>query len=170
MPTGTPPFPFDRHRLEPADDEYWELYRTTPKVFVSLATGQRIWGSRFGTATSFRVPIDPGEPLGGYPRTDRTSACTTCSHSLGFSFRPIKKDGLRAATGTTPFEFLFLGFSLFLLCSAAMLVGLLVALSLELRHREIGLLTAVGWRASTVRRTMWQEWCLWSLWAASYWA
>jgi len=36
-----PPFPFDRTKLrKPKDDEYWAFYRTTPKAFVSLKTGQ----------------------------------------------------------------------------------------------------------------------------------
>ena len=36
-------------------NEYWERYRTTPKAFVSLATGQRLWRSRYGAVTSIRI-------------------------------------------------------------------------------------------------------------------
>jgi ABC-type antimicrobial peptide transport system permease subunit len=50
------PFEFHYDRIRPQDDAYWENHRTTPKAFVSLATGQRLWGSRFGNVTGFRVP------------------------------------------------------------------------------------------------------------------
>ena len=50
-----PPFPFDAARVRKKDEKYWDEYRATPKAFVSLATGQRLWSSRFGRATSIRL-------------------------------------------------------------------------------------------------------------------
>ena len=57
-----PPFPFDSSRIRPQDEDYWRQYRTTPKAFVSLATGQRLWGSRFGQVTSIRVAPNTTRP------------------------------------------------------------------------------------------------------------
>src|SRR5690606_5550078 len=54
-----PPFPFDQKRVRPQDDTYWEEHRTTPKAFVSYAAGKKMWGSRFGEATSLRVFGNP---------------------------------------------------------------------------------------------------------------
>ena len=56
------PFTIDYERIRPADDEYWEDYGTTPKAFISLAAGVRLWGSRFGRATSYRIPVRPRMP------------------------------------------------------------------------------------------------------------
>src|ERR1035438_2740887 len=50
-----PPFPLDLARIRPRDEEYWNLYRTTPKAFVRLARGRALWGTRFGSLTSLRV-------------------------------------------------------------------------------------------------------------------
>ena len=43
-----PPFPYDPKRVKPIDDQYWKRYRATPKAYVTLATGQRLWARRFG--------------------------------------------------------------------------------------------------------------------------
>src|SRR5205807_7966969 len=56
IPDWDPPFPFDQRRIRTQDDLYWENHRTTPKAYISLAAGQILWGSRFGTETSFRFP------------------------------------------------------------------------------------------------------------------
>src|SRR5581483_6058921 len=50
-----PPFPYDNKLVQPADERYWEEYRTTPKAYIALADGQRLWGSRFGRLTSIRL-------------------------------------------------------------------------------------------------------------------
>ena len=55
------PFEIDRKRFKPADDQYWSKYHATPKAFVSLATGRRLWASRFGQTTSFRMRPDGGD-------------------------------------------------------------------------------------------------------------
>ena len=43
-----PPFPLDLSRITPRDEEYWDKYRAAPKAIVTLADGQRLWGSRYG--------------------------------------------------------------------------------------------------------------------------
>ena len=50
-----PPFPLDMARIRPADEQYWNRYRTTPKAFIRLARGRELWGTRFGSLTSIRV-------------------------------------------------------------------------------------------------------------------
>jgi hypothetical protein len=52
--------------------------------------------------------------------------------------------GLEAAAGTTPFDALFIGFSLFIMVSALVLVALLFRLGVEQRSEEIGIQRAVG--------------------------
>ena len=55
-----PPFPFDAVRYRSADEEYWDKHKAMPKAFVSLATGRKLWSSRFGDATSIRFAVaDP---------------------------------------------------------------------------------------------------------------
>ena len=57
-------------------------------------------------------------------------------------FQPVKRRGLDAAGGSTPFDVLFLMFSFFIIGSALMLVLLLFRLGIDQRAAEIGILLA----------------------------
>ncbi len=50
------PFRLTRE-IRSEDDDYWEQYRLTPKLYLSLADGQKLFGSRFGKISSIRIPI-----------------------------------------------------------------------------------------------------------------
>ena len=73
------------------------------------------------------------------------------------SFLPVKQQGLAAASGTTPFDFLFLGFSFFLMASAVMLIALLFQLGVEQRVRELGTLAAAGIDRRRISRLLGRE-------------
>jgi len=146
-----PPFPFDSQRIRKEDEDYWDDHKATPKAFVSLATGRKPWGSRFGQTTSWRIPPRAG-------RTEQTLADEITQAidpaALGFVLQPIKARGLAASAGTTAFNSLFLGFSFFLIAAAVMLVALLFRLGVEQRASEIGVLLAIGWTARRVRQLL----------------
>ena len=139
------PFPMTRV-IRPIDDEYWKNHRTTPKAFVSLERGQELWGTdRFGRVTSFRIPAERvndqqqlAERFIERAKSERVE--------LGLIFQPMKQHALAASAGTTPFDGLFLGLSLFIIAAALMLVALLFRLGVEQRAREVGILLAVGLR------------------------
>jgi putative ABC transport system permease protein len=38
-----PPFPVDLKRIRPKDEEYWKEWRATPKAFIALEEGRRLW-------------------------------------------------------------------------------------------------------------------------------
>lgn len=140
-----PPFPYDPSRVRSIppndqDERYWDKHRATPKAFVSLKAGRRLWASRFGRATAVRCarPVPLAEAAAVLEQAIDPSRA-------GFVFQPLKRQGLAASAGTTSFGLLFLGFSMFLIVAAMMLVGLLFRLGVELRMRELGLLLAVGW-------------------------
>ena len=61
------------------------------------------------------------------------------------------KSGWDASAGATDFSGLFIGFSMFLIAAAAILVFLLFRLGVELRTREIGTLLATGHTLGSVR-------------------
>ena len=144
-----PPFPFDARQIRPQDEEYWERYRATPKAYVSLAAGHRLWGSRFGRSTALRIAPQPGvTPTALEQKLQLPPAV------LGMKIQPVKEQALAAATGTTPFSVLFLAFSSFTIAAAAMLVALQFRLSVEARSSQLGLLTAVGWNRQLTARLM----------------
>ncbi len=150
-----PPFPFDYRRVrQPEDEDYWDNFRTTPKAFVNLQIGQELWGSRFGGVTSFRIaipiaassdaPLDTKSTSEADIRPRLKAVIGQHPEAFGFTLLHVKQDGLRASKGTTPFNALFLGFSLFIIAAALMLVSLLFRLSLEQRASEAGLLMSLG--------------------------
>lgn len=145
------PFP-TADRLRDQDDEYWDYYRTTPKAFVSLATGQKLWGSRFGQVTGFRIDTTKIDQA----QLERTilDALHAAQDRHGFEFMAVKQLGLRSASGTTPFDGLFLGLSMFVILAALMLIVLLFRLGLERRLDEIGTLLATGFSRRRVARML----------------
>lgn len=144
-----PPFPFDSRRIRPKDEEYWKLHQATPKAFVSLATGRKLWASRFGQTTSLRI----SPPKGATPQS-LAARFSPDAAALGLAFQPVKRRGLDAAAGTTPFNVLFLAFSFFIIVAAVMLVALLFRLGVDGRARQVGLLLAVGWTSRRVGRLL----------------
>jgi len=133
------------------DDKYWRDHRGTPKAFITLAAGRRMWASRFGSLTSIRFPPGGAEAVLA-AITRRVDPA-----ELGLHFRPVRQEALAASTQGTDFSQLFAGLSGFLVVSAALLVGLLFVFSVEQRAAQTGLLLAVGLTPRRVRRLMLAE-------------
>src|SRR5207244_874982 len=108
-------------------------------------TAQKLWHSRFGQYTSLRLaplPLalrereDEGEgkakleALEQHVRQHFFDKDWLPLESLGLRFQPVKAQGLSAGMTAESFGWLFLGFSFFLIASAAMLVGLLFRLGI----------------------------------------
>ena len=147
------PFPIDLSRVRPKDEDYWDTYRDAPKAFVSAATGQRLWQSRFGVLTAVRIGAIAGEDIETTAKRfeDRLFK-NIAPESVGLTFQPVKQQGLAASAGATDFSGLFIAFSQFLIISAALLVGLLFRLSVEQRGREVGMRMVSGYTGKKIRR------------------
>ena len=156
-----PPPPFDKDSiakripLNSNSERFWNEYRATPRAYVNLAVGQKLWGSRFGKLTSIRLAPKDG---GDLEKSKTAFEAALLSHlkpdQAGLAFQPVKEQSLKASNGSTDFAGLFLGFSFFLIVAALLLVGLLFRLNLDRRASEFGLLTAVGYRRWTIRLLM----------------
>lgn len=142
-----PPFPFDARRIREKDEQYWDDYRAAPKAFVSFTTAKRLWGSRFGDTTSLCFSLPSGTTVESLKEDLHLDPAV-----FGFAFEPLKRQGLAASAGNTPYQVLFLAFSFFVIAAAGMLVALLFRLGVDTRVREIGLLLAVGLETGTIRR------------------
>jgi putative ABC transport system permease protein len=152
-----PPFPYYPKRVKPRDERYWREYRTTPKAYVTLATGQRQWSSRFGQLTSMRFASDKAAPDAFAERLSESLLQRLSPESGGLLFEDVKRRGQQASAGGMDFGGLFLGFSFFLIAAALLLVGLLFRLNLDRRAQEFGVLFAVGYSSRTVRRLLFAE-------------
>jgi len=153
-----PPFPIDLKRVRPIDEDYWTQYRTTPKAFVGVPTGRALWRSRYGSVTSIRLAGPEGRALeqirDEYVERLRASIDPT---SFGLVVRDVRESGLSASRGATDFGEYFTYFSFFLVVSAITLAALFFKLGVEQRVREVGLLRAVGFGPSDVRRLFLRE-------------
>lgn len=149
------PFPLER-TISRDDDEYWQDYRLTPKAFVTLATGQKFFGSRFGNVTSIRYPNVTPETL---PELEEKILQQLGSKldSLGWSPIAIRDQQLKASSGTTPFDGLFLALSMFVIFAAILLIAMLCKLSLTVRTQQMATLSAVGWPSKRVARLFLSE-------------
>jgi len=147
-----PPFPMDLERVRPSDEAYWDRYRTTPKAFIPLAAGRKLWASRFGALTSVRVSPPAGSDL-EVARADfeRGLRAELDPARLGLAITAPRAEGLAASRGATDFGEYFTYFSFFLVVSALLLASLFFKLGVEQRLREIGLLGAIGFPAAKIR-------------------
>ena len=149
------PFPVDMSRVTPRDEEYWDQYGPTPKAFIGLRDGQALWRNRFGALTSIVAAPPKGSLLANEQRALRDAILSTIRpEEAGFAALALREAGLAAASGATDFSGLFVGFSMFLIASAAMLVQLLFRLGVEQRAKEVGTLLAVGFPVGVVRRRL----------------
>jgi putative ABC transport system permease protein len=158
MASWDPPFPVDLDLVRPQDEEYWDLYGATPKAFVDINVGQELWKSRYGQITSVRLLPRDSAKLDELEQVLRRDLPTDLSpNAAGFSWLPVRQQGLDAASGTADFAGLFSGFSLFLIVAAVLLVVLLFTLLVEQRGREAGLLLALGYQPRQLQRKMMLE-------------
>ena len=146
MTSWDPPFPVDLKKIRPKDEDYWDRYRTAPKAIVTVRDGQRLWGSRYGKVSSFR--------LSGSAPVDAKAIDPAAA---GLTARHVRQDATAAAQGTTDFGQYFLYFSFFLVVSALLLAYLFFAVGLEQRTTEIGVLASVGFSPAAIRRLFIRE-------------
>ncbi|YCM42836.1 ABC transporter permease [Verrucomicrobiaceae bacterium 227] len=133
-----PGLPLDLTRIRDKDDEYWEAHKGTPKAFVSLETGQSLWGNRWGKVTGIRVP-------GGSRETVSTEVQNILTPALaGMHLQDFSESAKEAAKSPVDFAMLFLSMSFFLIIAAIALVAMLFKFNVEQRSEEGALLSAVG--------------------------
>ncbi|MCZ6650853.1 MAG: FtsX-like permease family protein [Acidobacteria bacterium] len=145
-----PPFPVNLKLIRPRDEAYWDEHRGAPKAFFSPVAAKELWSTRYGHLTSIRLGLPAGDV--GLATLEQAILQRIDLAPYGYNFRAVRAEGVAGARGATDFSQLFLGFSLFLIVSAAMLVSLLFGLGVERRSREIGLLLALGYSLGRVRR------------------
>jgi ABC-type antimicrobial peptide transport system permease subunit len=143
------------YTIRPKDEDYWKKYRGTPKAFVTLAAGQKMWANRFGQATAIRFLDPPDMPTAEHWGRFKVKVLASLKpEALGLRFEPVREQALKAAAQSQDFGQLFLGFSIFLVAAALLLMALLFQFALEQRAAEVGTLLALGFTARRVRRLL----------------
>lgn len=151
MADWDPPFPVDVRRVRPKDEAYWDAHRAGPKAFVAPAVAKRLWlAAGAGSAgdawvTTVRVGTKGLADAQRAQDRFRSRLLARLPRGLyGLAFRPVRQEALAGAAGSTDFGMLFMSMSMFLVASAAGLVGLLLRLTIERRASQYGILLATG--------------------------
>ena len=71
---------------------------------------------------------------------------------IGMIVEPVRQNSIDAARNGTDFTGLFIGLSFFILTAAIILIALLFRLNLESRSGEAGILSALGFQNTQVKR------------------
>ena len=145
------------YKVRPKDDEYWKQHRGTPKAFITLAAGQKMWGNRFGNLTAIRFPIltnEASSTLTYKEALEKKILANLKPEELGLRFEPVREQALKAAEESQDFGGLFLGFSFFVIAAALLLMAMLFQFGLEQRAPEIGTLLALGFTPAQVRKLL----------------
>ncbi|MCJ7675419.1 MAG: FtsX-like permease family protein, partial [Sedimentisphaerales bacterium] len=145
--------PIDLDNIRKRDEDYWDRYRGTPKAFITLAAGQKLWANRFGSLTAVRYPL-----VGNSTQAIANRLTGSLDPaSVGLFFQPVRQRGMEAANNATDFSRLFLGLSIFLIVAAVILMGLIFVFGVQSRSEQIGMLRAVGFPPRLVRRLLLAE-------------
>ncbi len=145
-----PTFPFDARRITKQDEDFWEQHHTAPKAFIPLDRAEKLFGSRFGSISSFCI-LAPQAECSAFASSIRQKLESQISLDDASSpMTPFRAQAVAASTGTTPFDVLFLCFSSFLIASVLLMLIVLVRLSLDLKHRELGVLMTLGFSPSRI--------------------
>jgi len=141
--------PLEEKQLkDPANEAYWNTWKQTPKAFVTLAAGRGMWGNRYGDLMAVRYPAaltnarELRDSLREHLHPEET----------GLMFRDVRSAALKAANESMDLGQLFLGMSIFLVAASLILTAMFFVFTVEQRAKEMGVLLAVGYPRSRVRR------------------
>ncbi len=128
-------------KIRDKDEEYWNLYKGTPKAFISYEKGKKLWGNNFGIATALRFPETTGtenilDALKG--NIDPADA--------GFTISDVRESGIEAAVSGVDFGTLFISLGFFILMSCVILLTITISIYFDSKKDYIRTYHALGFR------------------------
>ncbi len=152
--------PVDLGSIRDKDEDYWNQYKGTPKAFISLETGEKLWKNRFGLYTSFRIAA--GQSPAGQSPTEQSLFENDLLVGLepaeiGFTAAALKDEAVHAAVNGVDFSQLFIGLSFFILVSGIILTILLLSFNIMQRSSQQGTLSALGFSGGKILKMVMLE-------------
>jgi len=145
--------PIDLKKIRDKDEKYWNIYKGTPKAYITLNKGRQLWQNQYGSLTTLI-----------YDETALASAEaeTKILNSLNifnteFKINDVKKEGLKSANSSVDFGQLFAGLGMFIIFSGLLLTVLLFRLSLKRRKAQIELFSALGFTKKLISKIIFTE-------------
>jgi len=133
-----PSFNVNISSIQDDDLEYWNLYRTTPKAFISIHRARELWSISTGNTTAVWYPEGNVSIL----TADLNDSVTLSS--LDASVVSLKQNALDSSRGISIFPAMFLTFGMVVLLASLLIMAATVrALSMS-RARDWGMIRALG--------------------------
>lgn len=132
--------PIDLKKIRDKDEEYWDVYKGTPKAFISLEKGLELWENKFGNYTAIRFKTNEVDKID----LEAKILSSLNPKDLGLMFIDVRSEGKRAASSGVDFGELFLSLSFFVIAAAILLLVLIYSLNSESRMNEVGILFGLG--------------------------
>jgi ABC-type antimicrobial peptide transport system permease subunit len=145
--------PIDLKRIRDKDEKYWDDYRGTPKVLLSLETGKQLWKNQFGSLTAVRFH----ETQVSESKLAAVLLSKVKPSDIGLQVVDVRNDGALAAKNAVDFTELFLGMSFFIIVSGVLLTMLIYSLHFSKRSAETALLSGLGFSAKRIIRLRFAE-------------
>lgn len=156
-----PSLPIDLKKITPADEDYWDKYRSAPKLFISLDKAKELWANKFGALTSLAYEF---ENNGAVPSAGEISARIAeikssimkklSPQKCGFEFIPLREMLSKSSIPASDFSQIFAGMSFFAVASAIFLVYILASSAMLERKKDACVLLSLGFSQSFTRRIL----------------
>lgn len=140
--------PIDLKRIRDKDEKYWDTYRGTPKVLLSIEAGRRLWKNAFGSLTTIRFRdslVSPND-------VESVIISKISPSEIGLQVTDVRNAGFRAAKNAVDFTELFLGMSFFIIVAGILLTVLIYRLHFNRRSQETALLSGLGFGKKLIIR------------------
>ncbi|MBN2063659.1 MAG: ABC transporter permease [Sedimentisphaerales bacterium] len=136
--------PVDLDRITQEDEEYWDRYKTTPKMVISYKLAEKLFAGRYGLATALYQ-------TGEFTAARQKQLTTRLKELLPLPVRHVDLEAEYSVSNSLDFGGLFLALSMFLIASALLLPAMLLGLNVQNRRSELALLKALGWPTSKIK-------------------
>ncbi|MDC0584458.1 ABC transporter permease [Bacteroidales bacterium] len=138
--------PVDLEAIRDKDEKYWKDFKGTPKAYINTKTAKKLWNSRFGSYTSFRIR------KADYSNEALNAALQNIAKqtSSDLMLNNIRNKGVLAANGGVNFSELFMSLSFFVILAGLILTSLLFKFTVDKRKPEIGTLRAMGFSQNKI--------------------
>jgi putative ABC transport system permease protein len=138
--------PVDMELITQEDEDYWTLYRSTPKAILPYGAVAAQWSNAYGSATGIRLDTSAAVNLEGLNPS-----------MFGLQVMYPREAGMEAARNGVDFSSLFLSLGFFIILSAVLLMLVPLSEMIYVRREEIALLSALGYPEERIVRLIRRE-------------
>lgn len=145
--------PINLDLIRQKDEDYWDEYKGTPKVYISVDRGRELWQNRFGNLTGITAHVNGKEP----DHISQLIQQRIDPFRLGFQLNEVREQGIRAARGGVDFSQLFAGLGVFIIISGLLLTLMMLYFNLKKRRSQIELFTSLGFSQQLINKILLSE-------------